>query len=194
MPGFNLLHYPTLERQKSVRRLWRVGMLGVVFGGVLAACAVQWAIRQTEHLLQTRQGLQAQLNERKRLVEWHQQLVLQNQSTRQQLTQLAQLQNQQQAWALLHRALLEEAQGQGLHLQRLQVESGRFEIHGQAPTVQAMSRVAQRLSERWQQPLQLSSLEARPEGQAASPVVTFVWQGTWPGLTDGLAAPNKAKP
>ncbi|MGV0961508.1 MAG: hypothetical protein ACOYB1_16915 [Limnohabitans sp.] len=194
MPGFNLLHYPMLDRQARARRQWRVGWTGVLVGGVLAACAVQWASRQTEQLLQTRQGLQAELNARKRQVEVRQQQALQNQSIGQQLTQLMQLQNQLQAWALLQSAVLQEAQGQGLRLQRLQVESGRFEIHGHAPTVQAMSRAAQRLSERFGLPLHLSSLEAVASDHAVSTAVSFVWQGTWPGLTHGAAAPNKAAP
>jgi hypothetical protein len=194
MPGFNLLQYPTLDRQESVRRQWRVGLVGVVLGGALAACAVQWLAWQTEHLLLRRQGLQTELSERKRQVELHQQQAVQNQTIRQQLTQLTQLQHQQQAWTLLQSAVMEEAQSQGLRLQRLQVESGRLEIHGQAPTVQAMSHAAQRLSARWGQPLHLSSLEAAHVDHAAPSGVSFVWQGTWAGLTNDVVLLNKAKP
>lgn len=194
MAGFNLLRYPTLDRQAHLRRQWRAGLSGVVLGGALAGLAVQWAAWQTEHLLQTRQALQAELSERQRQVALRQQQAGQNQAMGQQLTQLTQLQKQQQAWTLLQSAVIEEAQSQGLRLQRLQVESGRLEIQAQAPHVQAMSRAAQRLSERWAQPLHLSSLEVLPAAQALSPQVSFVWQGTWPGLTDGVVSPHKARP
>jgi hypothetical protein len=92
---------------------------------------------------------------------------------------------------LLQSSVLEEAQSLGLSLQRLHVEAGRIDIQGQAPTAQAMTRAVQRLSERWGQPLHLVSLEA---SSAAASVVTFVWQGTWPGVADGVVSLNKAKP
>ena len=132
MPDFNLLHYPTLDRQESLRRQWRSGWVGVVLGAMLAGSAVPWWLWQTDHLQQSLQVLQARLAERKRQTEWRQQQRLQDQADRQQLTQLSQLQSQQQAWALLQSSVMEEAQSQGLRFQRLQVETGRMEIHGQA--------------------------------------------------------------
>lgn len=193
MSGFNLLHFPTLDRQQSRRRQWRAVWIGVGLGAVLAGSWVQWQLWQTDQLHQSLHELQGQLSERKRQIESRQQQAQKNQVLHQQLTQLARLQSQQQAWTLLQSSVLEEAQSLGLSLQRLHVEAGRIDIQGQAPTAQAMTRAAQRLSERWGQPLHLVSLEASSADTAAS-AVTFVWQGTWPGVADGVVSLNKAKP
>jgi hypothetical protein len=141
-----------------------------------------------------RQGLQTQLAERKRQTDLRQQQRLQDQSVQQQLTQLSLLQSRQQAWLLLQSSVMAEAQSQGLRLQRLQVEAGRVEIHGQAPSAQAMSTAVQRLSEHWGQPLHLLSLEALSASDVASTGVSFVWQGTWPGLTDVAVSSSKPRP
>ncbi len=194
MPDFNLLHFPTLDRQQTLRRQWRSGLVGAFLGIALAGSAVAWWSWQTEVLQKTRQGLQAQLMERRRQSELRQQERLQDQSVQQQLTQLSQLQLRQQAWLLLQSSVMEEAQSQGLRFQRLQVEAGRLEIQGEAPSAQVMSRAAQRLSERWGQPLHLLSLEALPASDVASTGMSFVWQGTWPDLADGAVHTHKARP
>jgi hypothetical protein len=194
MPDFNLLHYPTLDRQQSLRRQWRSGLVGAFLGIALAGSAVAWWSWQTEQLQQTRQSVQAQWVERKRQTDLRQQQRQQDQSVQQQLAQLSLLQSRQQAWLLLQSSVMEEAQSQGLRLQRLQVEAGRVEIQGQAPSAQVMSDAAQRLSDRWGQPLHLLSLEALPASEAASKGVSFVWQGTWPGLTEAVVQTHKARP
>lgn len=152
MSGFNLLHFPTLDRQASLRRRWRSGWMGAALGAVLAGIGVQWQSWQTDQLHQALQDLQSQLAERKRQTEWRQLQTQQNQIQIQQLAQLGQLQSQQQAWTLLQSSVLEQAKSLGLVLQRLQVESGRIEIQGHAPTAQAMARAVQQLSERWGSP------------------------------------------
>lgn len=194
MPDFNLLHYPTLDRQESLWRQWRSGLAGLFVGVAVTGSALAWWSWQTEQLQQMRQGVQAQVVERKRQTDLREQQRLQDQSVQQQLAQLSQLQSRQQAWLLLQSSVMAEAQSQGLRLQRLQVEAGRVEIHGQAPSAQVMSGAAQRLSERWGQPVHLLSLEALPASDVASTGVSFVWQGTWPGLTDGAIPISKARP
>jgi TolA-binding protein len=194
MTGFNLLRFPTLERQQREKRRWRSGWMGAGVGAVLAGGWMQWQSWQTDHLHQTLQGLQIQLAERQRQTQSQRQQAQQNQMQREQWAQLDRLQTQQQAWTLLQGSVLEEAQIQGLVLQRLQVDAGRIDIQGHAPTVQAMTRALQRLSERWGQPLHLSSLETFASGDFASTGVSFSWQGTWPALGDKATQQGQAKP
>jgi hypothetical protein len=194
MSGFNLLHYPTLDRLDRQRRRWRSGWIGAACGAMLAGSWVQWQSLQTEALQSTLTDLQARLGERQRQATGRQQQASQNQILRQQLDQLSVLQAQQQAWHRLHSGLLQEARSAGLVLQRLQVEAGRIDIQGQAPSAQAMTRAAQQLAQRWDQPLHLLSLEAVPAQGEASSAVSFVWQGRWPALADGSAPTSKVQP
>lgn len=194
MAGFNLLHFPMLDRQKTWRHRWRSGCGGAAVGFVLASCWVQWQISQTDKLTQALHELQARLSERQRQTQLQLQSVQRNQILQQQLTQLAQLQSRQQAWVKFQSSLLEDAQQLGLSLQRLQVEAGRIDIRGQAPTAQAMSYALQRLSEHWGHPLRLVSMEMVSVGDAALSPVSFAWQASWPGLVDAVLPLKQAKP
>ncbi len=82
----------------------------------------------------------------------------------------------------------------GLHLQRLQVEADRIEVQGQAPSAQVMTRALQALSQHWGHGLHLLSQEAAWASVTPSSELSFVWQGTWPGLSHGQVSENKAKP
>lgn len=194
MSDFNLLHFPTLDRQDRQRRRWRSGWIGAACGAALAGVWVQWQSLQTEALQRSLRDLQARLGERQQQAAGRQQQAAQNQIVRQQLAQLSVLQAQQHAWHRLHSGLLQEARSVGLVLQRLHVEAGRIDIQGQAPSAQAMTRAAQQLAQRWDQPLHLLSLETLPAQGAAPSAVSFVWQASWPGLVDGAAPLNKAQP
>ncbi|WP_108412853.1 hypothetical protein [Limnohabitans sp. Jir72] len=193
MADFNLLHFPTLDRQETWRRQWHSGWMGVAFGFVLAGCWVQWQIIETDKLQQALHELQTRLNERQRQAQLHQQAAKRNQALQQQWTQLTQLQSRQHVWTLFQSSLLEDAQRLGLSLQRLQVEAGRIDIQGQAPTAQAMSHALQHLSERWGQPLRLVSMEMMSVGDAALSPVSFAWQANWPGLGDTVVPLTQAK-
>jgi hypothetical protein len=194
MTGFNLLHYPTLDLQTRLRRRWLALGLGAAWGVLLAGGCLQWQVWQTHQLRQTLQGLQTRVSEHTRQTEAVQLQRQKNQAHMAQTTGLTRLQTQQSAWTLLQSSLLEEASVHGLHLQRLQVEEDRIEVHGQAPSAQVMTRALQALSQRWGHGLHLLSQEAVWTSVTPSPELSFVWQGTWPGLSHRQVSENKAKP
>ncbi len=194
MSGFNLLHYPTLDQHLRLRRRWLALGLGAAWGVLLAGGWLQWQIGQTEQLRQTLQGHESRWKEHTRQAEAGQLLRQQNQAQNAQTAWLTRVQTQQSAWTVLQSSLLEEAPRHGLHLQRLQVEADRIEVHGQAPSAQAMNRALQALSKRWGHGLYLLSQEAALAADTPAPGVSFVWQGTWPGLSDGPVSDSKVKP
>lgn len=189
--GLNLLRYPTLARQQRLHRYGRAGLLGAGAGALMAGAALLALSWRTDTLMAETQSLQAQLDERHRQVLAGQQRRAHNQQLQQVLTQLGPLQTQQLAWGQLHNGLQEVLPQHGLRLHRLQVESGRIDVHGQALDAQAIGRAAQALSERWGVPLALQSLEAdASKGQT----VSFAWQASWPSLTDGAGPYQRGKP
>jgi hypothetical protein len=192
MAHFNLLRFPTLERQEKLRQQWQTAGLGALLGALLGAGCLMLQSFQTDQLAAQAHGLRSQLAERQRLAQTRQQQQVQNQLIRQQLAQLGQLQSQQQAWVLMHRGLLEVPPHLGIRLERLQVQAGQLDLQGQAASPRGVSSAAQKLSERWGIPLNLQSLEADGAVLGAS-ALSFSWQGQWPALMNG-AEPDKARP
>lgn len=192
MAHFNLLRFPTLERQQKWRQQWQTSALGVLLGTLLAAGGLAVLSFQADQLAAQTQALRGQLAERQRWARTLQQQQVQNQLIRQQLTQLEQLQSQQQAWVLLHSGLLQVPPHHGIRMQRLQVEAGQLDLQGRATSAQALSSVAQMLTERWGISLNLLSLEADGTARDAA-ALSFAWQGQWPALVNAVA-PGKAKP
>ena len=192
MAHFNLLRFPTLEREQKQRQQWQTAGLGALLGALLAGSVLAVQCFETDQLVAQTQGLRSQLAERQRLAHTRQEQQVQNQLIRQQLSQLEQLQSQQQAWVLLHRGLLEVPPHHGIRLQRLQVEAGQLDLQGQAASAQAVSSVAQMLAERWGVPLNLQSLESDGAARDAA-ALSFAWQCQWPALLNAVA-PGKAKP
>lgn len=192
MAHFNLLRFPTLERQQKWRQQWQTAGLGALLGALLAAGGLAVQSFQMDPLVSQTQALRSQLDERQRWAQTRQQQQAQNQLIRQQLTQLEKLQSQQQAWVLLHAGLQEVLPHQGIRLQRLQAEAGRLDLQGQAANAQAVGSGAQKLAERWGIPLNLQSLEADGTVQGSS-TLSLAWQAPWPALQDGVAS-AKARP
>ncbi len=192
MAHFNLLRFPTLEREQKQRQQWQTAGLGALLGAFLAGSVLAVQCFETDQLVAQTQGLRSQLAERQRLAHTRQEQLVQNQLIRQQLSQLEQLQSQQQAWVLLHKGLLEVPPHHGIRLQRLQVEAGQLDLQGQAASAQAVSSVAQMLAERWGVPLNLQSLEADGSARDAA-ALSFAWQGQWPALLNAVAS-GKTKP
>lgn len=189
--GLNLLRYPTLARQQRLHRHGREGLLGAGAGALMAGAALLALSWRTDTLMVETQSLQAQLDERHRQVLAGQQRRAHNQQLQQVVTQLGPLQTQQLAWGQLHSGLQEVLPQHGLRLHRLQVESGRIDVHGQALDAQAIGRAAQALTERWGVPLALQSLEAdATQGQT----VSFAWQASWPALAFGAGPSQRSKP
>jgi Tfp pilus assembly protein PilN len=193
MVGLNLLRFPTLERQQQSRRRWLFIGAGLVLGGVLAAGGLSVLARQTEQLKLQTQRVQNQLAESKRAAQTRQQQQMHLQLVGQQLRQLTHLKSQQEAWVEMQSSLLDVIPGQGVRLQRLQVEAGRIYLQGHAAHVPAMSLVAQMLAERWGTPLHLQSLETDGAATGAS-AFSFAWQGQWSALDLGSGPSRKGQP
>lgn len=193
MADFNLLHYPTLDRQQRLRRQWRMAGMGAVLGAVLAGSVLTVWTWQIDSLREQTRGLQSQLEAHKRLAKEHQQRLSENQEVQKVSAQLVQLQAHQQAWSLLQSGLMEVPPGDGLRLQRLQVEAGRIDLQGHAPQAQTIAHVAQRLSERWGVSLNLQSLEDHTAGEGAQRV-SFSWQTPWAALADVAVPVTVSKP
>lgn len=189
--GLNLLRYPTLARQQRWHRQGRAGLLGAGAGALVAGVALGGISWQTDTWMAETQSLQARLDERQRKVIAGQQRQAQNQQLQQVLAQLGPLQTHQLAWLQLQSGLQEALPQHGLRLQKLQVEAGRIEMHGQAQDAQAIGRAAQSLSERWGVPLSLQSLEA-DASKAQS--VSWAWQAHWPALADAAQPTQGGKP
>lgn len=192
MPYFNLLRFPTLERQQKWRQHWQTGGLGALLGALLAGGGLVLQSFETDQLAVQTHALKSQLAEHQRRAHVRQQQQAQNQLIHQQLTHLSQLQTQQQAWVRLHSGLWDVLPHDGIRLQRLQVEAGQLDLQGQAANAQAVSRAAQKLSEHWDIPLKLQSLEAHGGALDAS-MLSLAWQAQWPALQDG-AVSGKAPP
>lgn len=193
MADFNLLHYPTLDRQQRWRRQWRMAGVGAGMGAALAGSVLTVWAWQLDSLRDQTRELQGQLAEHKRLAQERQQRLAKNQEIQKVSAQLEQLQAHQQAWSLLHSGLVEVASGDGLRLQRLQIEAGRIDLQGHAPQANAIGHVAQRLSERWGVPLNMQSLEAHTAGEGVQGV-NFSWQASWAALADGVVPVTLGKP
>ncbi|WP_108326409.1 MULTISPECIES: PilN domain-containing protein [unclassified Limnohabitans] len=193
MVGLNLLRFPTLERQQQSRRRWLFIGAGLVLGGVLAAGGLSVLAGQTEQLKLQTQKVQNQLAESKRAAQTRQQQQMDLQLVGQQLRQLTHLKSQQEAWVEMQSSLLDVIPGQGVRLQRLQVEAGRIDLQGHAAHVPAMSLVAQMLAERWGTPLHLQSVETGGAATGAS-AFSFAWQGQWSALDLGPGPSRKGQP
>ncbi|MEY4733619.1 MAG: hypothetical protein RLZZ464_1685 [Pseudomonadota bacterium] len=193
MADFNLLRYPTLDRQQRLRRQWRMAGMGAGLGAALVGSVLMVWAWQIDSLRDQTRDFQSQLEAHKRLAKERQQRLAKNQEVQKVAAQLVQLQAHQQAWSLLHTGLMEVTLGDGLRLQRLQVESGRIDLQGHAPQAQTIAHVAQRLSERWGVSLSLQSLEAHPAGEGAQSV-SFAWQASWAALADGAVPVTVVKP
>ena len=193
MADFNLLHYPTLDRQQRLQRQWRMLGMGAGLGAALAGSVLTAWSWQIDSLRDQTRVLQSQLAEHKRLDKERQQRLAKNQEVQKISAHLVQLQVHQQAWGLLHSGLMEVASGDGLRLQRLQVEAGRIDLQGHAPQAKTIAHVAQRLSERWGVSLSLQSLEAHPAGEGAQSV-SFAWHASWAALADGAVPVIVGKP
>jgi Tfp pilus assembly protein PilN len=193
MVGLNLLRFPTLERQQQSRRRWLFIGAGLVLGGVLAAGGLSVLAGQTEQLKLQTQKVQNQLTESKRAAQTRQQQQMHLQLVGQQLRQLTHLKSQQEAWVEMQSSLLDVIPGQGVRLQRLQVEAGRIDLQGHAAHVPAMSLVAQMLAERWGTPLHLQSVETGGAATGAS-AFSFAWQGQWSALDLGSGPSRKGQP
>jgi Tfp pilus assembly protein PilN len=193
MVDLNLLRFPTLERQQQSRRRWLFIGAGLVLGGVLAAGGLSVLARQTEQLKLQTQRVQNQLAESKRAAQTRQQQQMHLQLVGQQLRQLTHLKSQQEAWVEMQSSLLDVIPGQGVRLQRLQVEAGRIDLQGHAAHVPAMSLVAQMLAERWGTPLHLQSVETGGAATGAS-AFSFAWQGQWSALDLGSGPSRKGQP
>jgi Tfp pilus assembly protein PilN len=193
MVGLNLLRFPTLERQQQSRRRWLFIGAGLVLGGVLAAGGLSVLAGQTEQLKLQTQKVQNQLAESKRAAQTRQQQQMHLQLVGQQLRQLTHLKSQQEAWVEMQSSLLDVIPGQGVRLQRLQVEAGRIDLQGHAAHVPAMSLVAQMLAERWGTPLHLQSVETGGAATGAS-AFSFAWQGQWSALDLGSGPSRKGQP
>ena len=193
MTSLNLLRFPTLQRQQQSRQMWQLIGVGLVLGSMAAAGVLSVLSVHTDRLEVQTQRLQKQLAERKRWAQTQQEQQIQQQRISHQMAQLSQLQSQQEAWLLLQQGLLELIPGQGVHLQRLQVEAGRMDLQGHASHVQAMNLVAQKLAERWGIGVHLQTLESDGAAMGAS-AVSFAWQSQWPALGAGAGLSGKAKP
>jgi Tfp pilus assembly protein PilN len=193
MVDLNLLRFPTLERQQQSRRRWLFIGAGLVLGGVLAAGGLSVLAGQTEQLKLQTQKVQNQLAESKRAAQTRQQQQMHLQLVGQQLRQLTHLKSQQEAWVEMQSSLLDVIPGQGVRLQRLQVEAGRIDLQGHAAHVPAMSLVAQMLAERWGTPLHLQSVETGGAATGAS-AFSFAWQGQWSALDLGSGPSRKGQP
>lgn len=193
MADFNLLHYPTLERQQRLRRQWQMAGMGAGLGAALVGAVLTVWAWQIDSLRDQTSALQSQLETHKRLAKERQQRLAKNQEVQKVSAQLVQLQAHQQAWSLLHTGLMEVAPGDGLRLQRLQVEAGRIDLQGHAPQAQTIAHVAQRLSERWGVTLSLQSLEAHSSGEGGQGV-SFSWQAPWAALADVAVPVTVSKP
>lgn len=193
MADFNLLHYPTLERQQRLRRQWQMAGMGAGLGAALAGSVLTVWAWQMDSLRDQTRGLESQLETHKRLAKERQQRLAKNQEVQNVSAQLAQLQAHQQAWSLLQSGLVEVLPGDGLRLQRLQVEAGRIDLQGHAPQAQTIAHVAQHLSERWGVTLSLQSLEAHFAGEG-SQGLSFAWQASWAALADGAVPVTVGKP
>lgn len=193
MADFNLLHYPTLERQQRLRRQWQMAGMGAGLGAALVGAVLTVWAWQIHSLRDQTSALQSQLETHKRLAKERQQRLAKNQEVQKVSAQLVQLQAHQQAWSLLQSGLMQVPPGDGLRLQRLQVEAGRIDLQGHAPQAQTIAHVAQRLSERWGVTLSLQSLEAHSSGEGGQGV-SFSWQAPWAALADVAVPVTVSKP
>jgi hypothetical protein len=183
--ALNLLNYPSLARQKRIfQRCWS-GLAGLLLGGSLAWAWHQWQEVQTARLRQEQSHLQAALDVRTQQVKeaGHQQTRSRLQA--EQLGQLKQIVQHQQAWGSLHDALRQEAQEGGLRLQRLQAQAEKIELQGTMTRFEAMSETRQNLSDQLVQTFGLASITVGPGEE-----VGFVWQATWPAANGALKTPR----
>ena len=66
MADFNLLHYPTLDRQQRWRRQWRMAGMGAGLGAALTGSVLTVWAWQLDSLRDQTRELQGQLAEHKR--------------------------------------------------------------------------------------------------------------------------------
>lgn len=177
MRALNLLHYPSQVRQRKVFHRYWTSLAGVLLGGVLAWSWLHWLDLQTEWLLQEQKRLQASLASRTQMAKDVARSHTQSRVQAEQLAHLRQVEQHQQAWVALHHSLQTQAAQSGLRLERLQAESEKIELQGTGVQVGAIIQVQQRLSDRLDHPLVLTSITTTPnEG------VGFILQAKWPGV------------
>ncbi len=185
MRALNLLNYPSLARQKRIfQRSWS-GLAGVLLGGFLAWGWHQWQEVQTARLRQEQSHLQAALAVRAQQVKEAGHHQTRSRLQAEQLGQLNQIVQHQQAWVSLHEALRQEAQEGGLRLQRLQAQAEKIELQGTMTRFEAMSETRQNLSDQLVQTFGLASITVGPGEE-----VGFVWQATWPAANGALKSPR----
>jgi hypothetical protein len=183
--AFNLLNYPIQARQRRLR--WRVGsaLAGLLMGMLLAGMA--WHALQLE-----RDALRAE-HDRLQAHSAQRRVWAGDEQTRQEALATAQAQHElltrvqqhQQAWVRLHKAVEQEARRGGWALERLHVEGDRLVLQGRIREAQALAASQARMSETLRIPLTWVSLVASSpdlNDRHLSEQV-FVWQGTWPALS-----------
>ena len=181
--ALNLLQYPSQARKnRLVHRAWTT-LAGLLVGALTALWWQQQQALEIGRFQQDRVQLKQSLLTR---TQWAKEAALlqkQRQLQSVQLQQLAQMAQQQQAWDLLHVALLQEAQFSGLKLTRLEGNVEKLELHGTAKHVRQMNEARQRLADQWAQPVGLLGLTA-----GSQEVLDFVWQVAWPDSPSPAAA------
>ncbi len=199
--ALNLLQYP-LQARLRLRR-WRVGtgLAGVLLGLAAGGAWGLWQHRELPGLSQTHARLQAQAAQRHHQSRQDQERQTQALAGQAQLRHLSLVVQQQQAWAALNAAVLQEARRGAWVLERLYADGERLALHGRAVDAAALGEAQRRLSDALQQPLTLVSLAAnpRPSSTVTAPPampatpgmsvlagpgggLAFVWQGHWPAV------------
>ena len=181
MRDLNLLQYPGLARQNKVFHRWWSGLAGLFLGGALAWGSQQWQAVQTARLLQEQSQLQEALAARSQRVTEAVERQTRSRLQAEQLGQLKQIAQHQQAWVSLHEALHKESQRHGLRLQRLQAQVEKIELQGTIARFDAMTETRQNLSDQLDQTVALTSITVGPGEE-----VSFVWQAPWPAANGAL--------
>lgn len=175
--ALNVLHYPSLARQRQRFHRWWSGLAGLLVGIALAWSGQQWQALDTERLQQAQRQLQTAWDAR---TQQAQEAARQQSRRRLQTEQLAHLQRiaeHQASWMALHTALQQAAEDQGLRLKSLQAEGEKIELQGTMAHFEAMRDARQSLSEQLGLTWDLASTTAGPDD-----ALGFVWQAAWPSV------------
>lgn len=183
--AFNLLNYPIQARERRLR--WRVvsSLAGWLMGMLLAGMA--WYALQLERdaLRAEHDRLQAHSAQRRAQAgdEQTRQEALATAQAQQEL--LTRVQQHQQAWVRLYKAVEQEARLGGWVLERLHVEGDRLVLQGRVREARGLAASQVRMSEALRIPLTWVSLVAGPAelNDRHQSEQVFVWQGAWPALS-----------
>lgn len=185
MHALNLLHYPSLARQRKLFHHWWTGLAGLLLGSAVAWGWQQWQALETERLQQAQSQLQAAWAARTQRAKETASQQTRGRLQAEQVGHLKQIAEHQKAWLALHMALQQEAEDRGLRLDRLQAEADKIELQGTMARFDAMSDARQSLSDQLGHRFDLTSTTVGP-GEAQ----VFVWQALWPAVPAVSSAPT----